>query len=110
MAKNRPDDLPDRIKEYMKFLEKGLVLYTQGFELEARTALYVKRVEVFGDQSYVQKAKDTFDEYEILARKYDLLVKGRKYNHLILYMLDGDRLRRFKDSCNETLNSLKTAK
>lgn len=96
----------DRIENYLSFLAVGVVLYARGFELELRTAMYMKRLEAMQDRSAADAVRSTLAEYGPLADEYDACVLDREYPHQILYMLDGDRLRRFKGSVERKLQEL----
>lgn len=93
----------ENIKEYLEFLEKGFVLYVEGFRLETSTLFYAKRIEE-GDASYLDKVKATLKEYDALADSYRNLVVAKGYSGIVEYMLDGDRLVRYKEAVIKALN------
>lgn len=91
------------IKRYLEYLSKAFVLYVQGFQLEAQTMLYTKRAELTKDQEFVKKAQETLASYLPLSEKYKEMVSRKGYSHIVEYMLDGDRLLRYKKTVEEAL-------
>lgn len=96
----------ENIKAYLRFLSKGLVLYVEGFRLEAETLVYAKRAED-GDPAYRRKALDSLSAYDGLAEEYRDLVVAKGYSGIVEYMLDGDRLIRYRDAVAKALSEVK---
>lgn len=94
------------VRDYLLFLREGFLAYVEGFQIECRTTVYTKRAELTGDPAYLRLARDSLDGYEALADKYRGLVRAKGYSHLVEYLLDGDRLIRFKASVEQVLARL----
>ena len=105
-----PDKLGvnDTVREYLLFLQNSFLAYIEGFQIECRTTVYTKRAELSKNKADIQQARESLAGYEELAEKYRGLVRGKGYSHLVEYMLDGDRLIRFKASVLQVLNALET--
>lgn len=105
-----PDKLGvnDTVREYLLFLQNSFLAYIEGFQIEYRTTVYTKRAELSKNKADIQQARESLAGYEELAEKYRGLVRGKGYSHLVEYMLDGDRLIRFKASVLQVLNALET--
>ena len=91
------------------FVERGesmLAQDVQGFQLEAETLMYVKRVEL-GDKKYEDLARKSLEKYEPLAKLYRSLVVAKGYSGIVEYMLDGDRLIRYRDAAKKALDEAK---
>lgn len=104
-----PDKLgvkDENVRKYLQFLAKSFVPYVQGFQLEAETLMYVKRVEL-GDKKYEDLARKSLEKYEPLAKLYRSLVVAKGYSGIVEYMLDGDRLIRYRDAAKKALDEAK---
>ena len=94
------------VKEYLEFVAEGFPAYIEGFRLELISTVYAKRAEISRDPADVQKARETLAGYEELAERYDSLVRRKGYSHVVEYMLDGDRLIRFKADVERALAAI----
>ena len=96
----------EAIKQFLEFLAEGFVAYIEGFRMELISTVYTKRAEQSKEAEDIARAWATLEGYEELARVYDELVKGKDYSHIVRYMLDGDRLIRFKADVQRVLGQL----
>lgn len=96
----------EELETYLHFLQQGFPAYIEGFRMECRTTFYTKLAEETKDPDDIQRAQESLSDYESLAESYRTLVRGKGYCHLVEYMLDGDRLLRFKASVQEVLSHL----
>lgn len=92
----------ENIKKYLQFLSKAFILYVEGFKLEAETLMYSKMVEL-GNEDYRAKAMSTLDKYDDLAKEYKNTVAHKGYSGIVEYILDGDRLLRYKKAVIDAL-------
>ena len=94
------------VKTYLEFVAEGFPAYIEGFRLELISTVYTKKAEISQDPGDVQKARETLAGYEELASRYDSLVRNKGYSHVVEYMLDGDRLIRFKADVSRVLDAI----
>ena len=104
--KDEAESIVGPVRAYLDFLAEGLVAYVEGFRLQLITTVYTKRTETEGDLEAAAAARESLRDYGSLANRYDALVRNRGYSHVAEYMLDGERLRRFKKDVERVLNSL----
>ena len=103
--RSRKPDVSPEIMEYLDFLGKAFFLYVRGFQIELRSYLYLKSIEE-GSEFNEKKVIDGLKEFDELADEYDSLLAGKLYNHEMLYMFDGSRLRSYKQTVIDKLNSI----
>ena len=99
-------DVNHNVKTYLEFVVEGFPAYIEGFRLELISTVYTKKAEISQDPGDVQKARETLAGYEELASRYDSLVRNKGYSHVVEYMLDGDRLIRFKADVSRVLDAI----
>ena len=92
----------ENIRAYLTFLVKAFPLYVEGFRLEAETLMYAKRAEA-GNPGYLEKAKKSLEKYDDLASRYKDIAAHKGYSGIVEYMLDGDRLIRYKHGVEKAL-------
>ncbi len=95
------------IEKYLQFLLDVYPLYAEIFKAQIITAAYIKRAEEFGDLEFLDKAKATLAGYDELAARLGKLIDGKQYSNNVEYVLDKDRVLRFKDNCASVINELR---
>lgn len=95
------------VERYLDFLLDMYPLYAEIFRAQITTSAYIRRVEVFGDVSYISKAEDSLDIYDGLASRLSAMVDGKHYTNNIEYVLDKDRVIRFRNDCEREIAALK---
>jgi len=94
------------VQEYLRFLMDGFVAYIEGFQIEAKTTVLTKRAEQTKLPEHIEQAKASLVGYEELARRCNALTYKKGYSHLVNYLLDGERLLRFKAEVLHVLDAL----
>ena len=70
----------------------------------AEAAREVVAVEI--DNNLIPILKETLAEYDGLADRLAAVVSGRGYSNNVEYVMDPERIRRFKEDCSRTLDEL----
>ena len=94
------------IREYLEFLLPAYVLFTKAMRFECRAAVLTKRAV---DSKCPQHRKEALAELEPadeLARQLDQLIKNKGYSNSVLYILDGERILRFKNDIAKVLAAI----
>jgi len=84
----------------------GFVANIEGFQIEAKTTVLTKRAEQTKLPEHIEQAKASLEGYEELARRCNALTYKKGYSHLVNYLLDGERLLRFKAEVLHVLDAL----
>lgn len=95
------------IEKYLDFLLDVYPLYAEIFKAQIITAIYIRRVEVFKDYEFLLKAEKSLDVFGELADRLGLLVDGKHYTNNIEYVLDKDRIIRFREDCRREISLLR---
>lgn len=110
MAEELPEYIdPERlgvnatIKEYLEFLMKAYVLFTKSMRLECRAAVRTRRALESGEEADRSAAYAELDGADELADALNGLVRDKGYANSVLYVLDGERVRRFKEDIEREL-------
>ncbi|WP_368182099.1 hypothetical protein [Anaerotruncus rubiinfantis] len=100
--------LSEPIAKYLRFMADGFLAYVEGFQLECATTVYTKRAEQTRLPEHVEQARKSLAGYEELAERCRALTVGKDYSHVVCYMLDGQRLLRFKADVQKVLDAIET--
>lgn len=92
------------VERYLEFILEMYPLYAEIFRAQLITAAYIRRIEVFGDMDYVEKAKDSLQCFDSLAARLSALVDGKHYTNNVEYVLDKERIIRYRIDCEKTID------
>lgn len=96
----RPEELSvsDEMMEYMRFLPVAFRLFARAMRIECRAALTAERaIEEKNVELKNRVINEELSSVDDIAEGLDHLSKGHCYTNSILYLFDGDRIRRFRD-------------
>ncbi len=102
----RPSELglSEGVERYLEFLLDAYVVYAEIFRAQIITAMYIRRAET--DVDFIEKALSSLSVYEDLAKRLGDLVIGKGYSNNVEYVLDRNRVIRFRDDCRSVIQGL----
>ena len=95
------------VEKYLYFLLDAYPLYAEIFRAQIISAMYIRRVEVYKDSTYLEKAFSSLDVFPSLAERLGAMVDGHHYTNNVEYVLDKDRILRFEADCERVLEELR---
>ncbi len=98
------------IERYLTFLLDVYVVYAEIFRQQLKSAVLTKQAENSKKAEDVAAARATLEECEDLADRLRALVWGKGYSNNIEYVLDSDRVLRYKADINRVLNAIECEK
>ena len=105
----KPEELGvnESISEYLTFLVDVYPVYAEIFRQQILTAALIRRAEKSHSAEDIAAAMETLGAYEGLADRLRELVEGRGYSNNVEYVLDHERVRRYKTDAERILMQLK---
>lgn len=96
----------EEITKYLHFVIDCYSVYAEVFRQQITTAAYLKRVEKTGEEEAEKKVRESLRTCDEIAERLRNLVCGKGYSNNVEYVLDPDRVFRFKESCKQVLEDL----
>ena len=94
------------IEKYLNFVLDVYEVYVEIFDAQIRTAAWIRKAEQSCSAEDRRSAGETLAEYDGLADRLAAVVSGRGYSNNVEYVMDPERIRRFKEDCSRTLDEL----
>jgi hypothetical protein len=103
-----PDDLvvSEGVREYLGFLIKVCPLFAKEMSIEAKAAVLAKRALDENSPTWKEKALAELKDVDVVAKEVNALIKGQCYTNAVVYVFDGNRLKRFRDSIVQELSTI----
>lgn len=104
----RPETLgvSPAIEKYLRFVIDVYPVYVEIFGAQIRTAALIRRAEESRKAEDIREAFSSLAGYGDLADRLAAVACGKGYANNVEYVMDPQRVRRFKEDCERTLKEL----
>ena len=91
----------------MHFVIDCYGVYAEIFRQQIMTSAYLKCAEDDHNMEALESAASTLAAYDALAQRLAEVVHGKGYSNNVEYVMDPERVLRFKRDCGQIIENLK---
>ena len=95
------------IEKYLHFVIDCYGVYAEIFRQQIMTSAYLKCAEDDHNMEALESAASTLAAYDALAQRLAEVVHGKGYSNNVEYVMDPERVLRFKRDCGQIIENLK---